>query len=172
MNANIGFFFHSPFPSSDVYKMFPYRNEVLKSLLSCDLIGYHIFEYAHNFYTSCRRILGLNQEFKRGGFLGIEYFGRTVLLRISHIGIQEQDIIESMESKEYKEFVKLLNKTYKKRQIIASMDRMHPISGIKNKLFAYQKFLREFPRYRKSLCLVQYLIASDCPKCEMNTCIH
>jgi len=59
------------------------------------------------------------------------------MLRISHIGIQIEDIIESMESKEYKEFVKQLNKQYKKRQIISSIDRMHPISGIKNKLFAY-----------------------------------
>jgi trehalose 6-phosphate synthase/phosphatase len=25
INASIGFFMHSPFPSSDIYKMFPYR---------------------------------------------------------------------------------------------------------------------------------------------------
>lgn len=87
VNANIGFFMHSPFPSSDIYKMFPYRGEVLKSLLLCDLIGFHLFEYARNFYTSCRRILGLNHVFKIGGFLAIECFGRNVMLRISHIGI-------------------------------------------------------------------------------------
>ncbi len=92
LNANIGFFMHSPFPSSDIYKMFPYRGEVLKSLLFCDLIGFHLFEYARNFYTTCRRILGLNHSFKKGGFLGIECYGRNVMLRISHIGIQEEDI--------------------------------------------------------------------------------
>jgi len=74
-DASIGFFFHSPFPSSDVYKMFPYRSEVLKSLLSCDLIGFHLFEYARNFYTSCRRVLGINYDFKKG-FLSLDYFGR------------------------------------------------------------------------------------------------
>jgi trehalose 6-phosphate synthase/phosphatase len=96
LSANIGFFMHSPFPSSDIYKMFPYRGEVLKSLLLCDLIGFHIFEYARNFYTTCRRILGLKHEFKKGGFLSIECFGRNVMLRISHIGIQEDDIIAAM----------------------------------------------------------------------------
>jgi len=41
IGANIGFSMHCPFPSSDIYKMFPYRGEVLKSLLSCNLIGFH-----------------------------------------------------------------------------------------------------------------------------------
>lgn len=96
VTASIGFFMHSPFPSSDIYKMFPYRGEVLKSLLLCDLIGFHLFEYARNFYTSCRRIMGLNHEFKKGGFLGIDCFGRTVMLRINHIGIQLDDIEECL----------------------------------------------------------------------------
>lgn len=149
VNANIGFFMHCPFPSSDIYKMFPYRNEVLKSLLSCDLIGFHLFEYARNFYTSCRRLLGLNHDFKKGGFLGIECFGRTIMLRISHIGIQVEDIQEKLEeSQEYKDFVKYLNTQIKKSIILSSIDRLHPISGLKNKLLAYKKFLRDFPPFR------------------------
>lgn len=87
INGRIGFSMHSPFPSSDIYKMFEYRKMILKSLLCSDLIGFHIFEYARHFYTACNRLLGLNHEFKQGGQLGIEYFGRTVMLRISHIAI-------------------------------------------------------------------------------------
>ena len=166
LNAHIGFFMHCPFPSSDIYKMFPYRSEVLKSLLLCDLIGFHLFEYARNFYTACRRILGLNHEFKKGGFLGIECFGRNVMLRISHIGIQEDDILEALESDECKKFTKQLQAmTPKKRHILSSIDRFHPISGLKNKLLAYQKFLRDFPPFRSNSCLVQYVVPSDCPKC-------
>jgi len=108
LGANIGFFMHSPFPSSDIYKMFPYRGEVLKSLLSCNLIGFHLFEYARNFYTSCRRILGLNHEFKKGGFLVIESFGRSVMLRISHIGIMEEDLIAATEKEQHNSFTKHL----------------------------------------------------------------
>jgi trehalose 6-phosphate synthase/phosphatase len=149
LNANIGFFMHCPFPSSDIYKMFPYRGEVLKSLLLCDLIGFHLFEYARNFYTACRRILGHNHEFKKGGFLGIECFGRNVMIRISHIGVQEDDIDECRQKPEYDKFLKhLTTVTGKRKNIIASIDRCHPISGLKNKLLAYQKFLRDFPLYR------------------------
>ena len=96
IHGRIGFSMHSPFPSSDIYKMFEYRKMILKSLLCCDLIGFHIFEYARHFYTACNRLLGLNHEFKQGGQLGVEYFGRTVMLRISHIAIDIKDITQDL----------------------------------------------------------------------------
>ena len=49
----------------------------------------------------------------------------------------------------------------KRRQIISSIDRFHPISGLKNKLLAYQKFLRDYPHYRQQACLVQYVVVSE-----------
>ena len=87
INGRIGFTMHSPFPSSDIYKMFEYRKMILKSLLCSDLIGFHIFEYARHFYSACNRLLGVQHEFLQGGQLGIEYYGRTVMLRISHIAV-------------------------------------------------------------------------------------
>lgn len=64
INGRIGFSMHSPFPSSDIYRMFEHRKMILKSLLCCDLIGFHIFEYARHFFTACNRLLGLNHEYK------------------------------------------------------------------------------------------------------------
>ena len=34
-----GLFLHSPFPSSEVFRTFPKRGEILRSLLNVDLIG-------------------------------------------------------------------------------------------------------------------------------------
>ena len=34
-----GLFLHSPFPSSEIFRTFPRREEVLRSLLNADLIG-------------------------------------------------------------------------------------------------------------------------------------
>ena len=111
--------------------------------------------------------MGLNHEFKKGGFLAIECFGRSVMLRISHIGIMEEDILDMMEKDESKQFVKHLTNSViqKRKHVISSIDRFHPISGLKNKLLAYQKFMREYPSYKNHICLIQYVIPSDCPKC-------
>ena len=69
--------------------MFTFRHEVLQSLLTCDLIGFHLFEYARNFLMTCHRLLGLEYEFSRGGYLGINFHGKNIMVRVSHIGIED-----------------------------------------------------------------------------------
>jgi hypothetical protein len=53
----LGLFLHSPFPSSEVFRTFPRREELLRSLLNADLIGaagYHVaLPYpAHTLYIT------------------------------------------------------------------------------------------------------------------------
>jgi hypothetical protein len=37
--ARIGLFLHSPFPSSEIFRTFPRRDDILRSLLNADLLG-------------------------------------------------------------------------------------------------------------------------------------
>lgn len=57
--AQVGFFLHTPFPSSEIYRTLPVRTEVLEALLKADLIGFHTYDYARHFVSACTRILGL-----------------------------------------------------------------------------------------------------------------
>jgi len=56
-NVKIGFFLHTPFPSSEIYRILPVREQLLLGLLDCDLIGFHTYDYARHFLSSCSRIL-------------------------------------------------------------------------------------------------------------------
>lgn len=58
--VKIGFFLHTPFPSSEIYRILPVRKEILLGILHCDLIGFHTYDYARHFLSSCARILGLS----------------------------------------------------------------------------------------------------------------
>lgn len=40
LNSTLGFFLHTPFANSDIFRMFPHGLELLKSLLCCDIIGF------------------------------------------------------------------------------------------------------------------------------------
>ena len=101
IDAKIGLSMHAPFPSSDIYKTFLYRNEVLKSMMCCDLISFHIFESAKCFYTSTTRTLGASTVFKKGGFMAVQSHGREVMLRVSHIAIDLADLQASMALPEF-----------------------------------------------------------------------
>jgi len=56
-NVRIGFFLHTPFPSSEIYRILPVREDILKGVLHCDLVGFHTYDYARHFLSSCGRIL-------------------------------------------------------------------------------------------------------------------
>lgn len=56
-NVKIGFFLHTPFPSSEIYRILPVRNEILLGVLHSDLLGFHTYDYARHFLSSCSRIL-------------------------------------------------------------------------------------------------------------------
>jgi trehalose 6-phosphate synthase/phosphatase len=116
INANIGLSMHSPFPSSDIYKTFPFRAEVLKSMMCSDLISFH------------------GTIFKKGGFIAVSSHGREVMLRVSHIAIEVSDIHDAMDSSEFLKCKKLLSNQIPEmrgKYIISSYDRSHPISGIR-----------------------------------------
>lgn len=71
--AQVGWFLHTPFPSSEIYRTLPVREEVLRATLRADLIGFHTYDYARHFISSCTRILGLE-----GTPEGVEDNGRCV----------------------------------------------------------------------------------------------
>jgi len=60
--AKIGVFFHTPFPSSEIWRTMPRREDLLRGILGADQIGFHLYEYARHFLSSCRRLLGFNGE--------------------------------------------------------------------------------------------------------------
>jgi trehalose 6-phosphate synthase/phosphatase len=158
--ANIGFFLHTPFPSSEIFRCLPIREELLKGLLAADLIGFQFWEYARHFLTCCRRILGLEFEFKRGGFIGIDHCSREVRVRVGHTCLQFEfttsKILESPVILKTRE----LHAKYGNRFIFFGIDRLDRISGLRLKLLAYKTFLERNPLFRDKVVLVQYVYAS------------
>lgn len=81
LQVAVGIFLHSAFPSSEIFRAFPKREELLRSLLNADVIGFHTFDYARHFISCCSRMLGLEHYTKRGSIL-MNYYGRAVHLKI------------------------------------------------------------------------------------------
>ena len=81
-----GFFLHSPFPSSEIFRTFPNRDLVLRGLLNADVVGFHTFDYARHFLSCTTRLLGLNHKTKQGA-LAIDYYGRAVRPRSARRGV-------------------------------------------------------------------------------------
>ncbi|MBC3185673.1 trehalose-6-phosphate synthase [Corynebacterium sp. zg-331] len=57
-DLTIGFFLHIPFPSPDLFRQLPWREEVMRGLLGADVIGFHLEDNARNFLTLAAQVSG------------------------------------------------------------------------------------------------------------------
>ena len=155
--ANIGFFLHSPFPSSEIFRCLPVREEILKGMLCADMIGFHFWEYARHFLTCCRRILGLEFEFKRGGFIGVDYCSREVRVRLGHSCIQFDYTMDRIREPQVLRLTQELEAKYGERFVFLGVDRCDRLSGLKLKMLAFKSFLARNPQLVHKVVLVQYV---------------
>ncbi|KAL8131882.1 hypothetical protein AgCh_007695 [Apium graveolens] len=150
----MGFFLHSPFPSSEIYRTLPVREEILKALLNADLIGFHTFDYARHFLSCCSRMLGLEYQSKRG-YIGLEYFGRTVGIKIMPVGIHMGQIESVMKLADKEWRVGELRQKFEGKTVLLGVDDMDVFKGINLKLLAMEQMLKQYPSWQGRAVLVQ-----------------
>ncbi|KAK6116515.1 hypothetical protein DH2020_049753 [Rehmannia glutinosa] len=152
--VKLGFFLHSPFPSSEIYRTLPVRDEILKGLLNADLIGFHTFDYARHFLSCCGRMLGLDYESKRG-HIGLDYFGRTVYIKILPVGIHMGRLESVLNLPSTCNKVKEIHEQFKDKKVILGVDDMDIFKGISLKLLAFEQLLQQHRELQGKLVLVQ-----------------
>jgi len=198
----VGFFLHTPFPSSEIYRTLPYREEVLHAVLKADLIGFHTYDYARHFISSCTRILGLE-----GTPYGVEENGFLTRVAAFPIGIDPDRFVRALhEPKVVTHIASLRSRCgkaragarqrprllarllcgaaqmltplpcrYAGRQVMLGVDRLDMIKGIPQKLLAFEKFLDEHPEWHERVLLVQIAVPSrvDVPEYQhLRSTVH
>lgn len=152
--VKLGFFLHSPFPSSEIYRTLTVRDELLRALLNSDLIGFHTFDYARHFLSCCSRMLGLSYQSKRG-YIGLEYYGRTVTIKILPVGIHINQLQSVLNLPETVSRVSELRDKFKGQTVLLGVDDMDIFKGISLKLLAMEQLLSQHPSTHGKVVLVQ-----------------
>jgi len=149
----VGWFLHTPFPSSEIYRTLPWGDDLLGSVIAADLIGFHTYDYARHFTSASSRILGVE-----GTPEGIEYQGHMSRVITCPIGINVERFKEACASNAVKKEVEELMKRFSGRRVLLGVDRLDMIKGIPQKLLAYEKFLEERPEWRTKVLFVQVAV--------------
>jgi trehalose 6-phosphate synthase/phosphatase len=154
-NVTIGFFLHTPFPSSEVYRILPVRDELLKGVLAADLIGFHTYDYARHFLSVCTRIIGLEASPK-----GVMYKNRFAHVGIFPIGIDPEVFEKSLASDVVKDGIAKLASKFKGKKVLLGVDRLDYIKGVPHKLMAFETLLARHPEWKGKIVLVQIAVPS------------
>lgn len=153
-DARIGFFLHIPFPSSEVFRILPFREQILEGMLGANLIGFHTASYLRHFAASLTHILGLTVEIDH-----IRYGGRSVHLGVYPMGI-DAAAFATMGSDPGVEAEARALKSNQKVKLLVGIDRLDYTKGIPRRLMAYEKLLQNYPELRERVRLVQVAVPS------------
>jgi trehalose 6-phosphate synthase/phosphatase len=151
----IGFFLHTPFPSSDVFRLIPWREEILYGLLAADLLGFHTYSYVQNFLMTVRRLLGLNH------ILGKIIVGDHMAKVDSFpIGIDYPRFASADTRPKVRASIDNLSKKLGKTKKILSIDRLDYTKGVLNRLKGFDLFLNAYPEFKEKVTLVLVAVPS------------
>ncbi|KAK3133381.1 hypothetical protein QOZ80_6AG0535830 [Eleusine coracana subsp. coracana] len=154
--AGVGFFLHSPFPSADVFRGIPVREDLLRALLNADLLGFHTFDYAGHFLASCSRVLGVSGgRGGGGGHVGVDYHGRTVQVKVLAVGLDMGRLRGAMGSPEVAARAREIVEEYQGRKLIIGVDDVDRLKGVTKKLDALERLLDRYVEIRGNTVLVQ-----------------
>lgn len=162
--AVIGFFNHIPFPSYEVFRTLPWRDEVLKGVLGSDLIGFHTYDYERHFLSSVSRILRHQVDFNE-----ITLPDRIVKVDSFPMGIDYKKFEEAA-LKHYEKTAEQQSELQRRldhhleatpdAKLILSIDRLDYTKGIAHRIRAFEYFLDKNPEFIEKVRLVMLAVPS------------
>ncbi len=153
--AAIGWFLHIPFPSSEIFRILPRREQVLEGLLGADLLAFHTHSHLQHFRKSLRRVLGIEADLDR-----VEAGKRAVRLEAMPIGIAPGNFLKTLATKPAEKYRAELCERYRGSKMLLAVDRLDYTKGIPERLCAYARLLERYPERRGKTVLVQLAVPS------------
>ncbi|QCB29186.1 alpha,alpha-trehalose-phosphate synthase (UDP-forming) [Corynebacterium endometrii] len=142
-DLTIGFFLHIPFPSADLFRQLPWREELTRGLMGADLIGFHLESNARNFLDLARE-LGLEVE----GEAKIREVGAHINMSDGHrVGVAAFPIsidcsgLVNFTLEDLGRVEQIRSELGNPQRVILGVDRMDYTKGILQRLTALEEML-------------------------------
>jgi len=152
-DSEIGFFLHIPWPSFELFRLLPWREQILNGLLGADLIGFHTYDYVRHFLSSVARISRLEHTLGN-----VSVSNRDIKVDVFPMGIDFQKYSRAIDNPDVEKEADKIQKRIGKRKIVLSIDRLDYSKGIIERLEAFDLFLSENPQYRGKVTLIMVAV--------------
>ncbi len=86
-HARIGFFLHPPFPAADVFRLLPWREEILRGMLGADVVGFNTAVYRSNFARAASTVLALDFDLDL-----LRWADRSVQVGVFPVGVDLEEM--------------------------------------------------------------------------------
>ena len=160
---SIGLFCHVPFPSYELFRLLPWRLEIIEGMLGADLIGFQTYDHVRHFMSSVRRLLGVDSFLNR-----ISLGERTLKVDVFPKGINyDRFRNKSLEIHGdhprwslIQEEMRMFKESGQLEKLIISIDKLDYTKGIPQRIRAFERFLETYPEYIGRVSIIVQAIPS------------
>jgi len=147
-------FWHIPWPTYDIFRILPQKQEVLEGLLSYDLLGFHVRSFCNNFLDA---VAGELESKVNKDALSVVYKGRTTLVRDYPISVDYDGINKMASQPAVDEAMKSLSEEFGLggKKVIAGLDRIDYTKGIPERILGLDKLLESRPELKEKIVFIQ-----------------
>jgi trehalose 6-phosphate synthase/phosphatase len=154
-HVTIGFFQHIPFPSYEIFRLIPWREELVAGMFGADLLGFHTFDDVRHFLSAASRLITVKVSDNV-----ITYKDRQIVVESFPMGIDAVKFEELVTGPAVAEQIEPLKETMQDRRIILTIDRLDYSKGILQRLQAYELLLQVHPEYIEHISLYMIVVPS------------
>jgi trehalose 6-phosphate synthase len=158
-DLQIALFWHTPWPNPEVFRILPWREDILDGLLANDLVGFHIRRHAQNFLDGVSEVLEARVDRER---LAVDRGGRRTWVRHFPIGVAADEIEAEARSPRTAAAVRAIRSRLglKGCRVGVGVDRLDYTKGIPERLEALERMFEKHPEWVGRFCFIQIGVPS------------
>jgi trehalose 6-phosphate synthase len=152
-------FWHIPWPSWEVFRIMPWKKDILENMLNLKVFGLQTQNDVFNFLRTVQQEY---EDYKINFEEGIieKPDNTRTLVKSFPISIDYDEFYELSNSKHSLEMAKEIQKKFKNLFIILSVDRLDYIKGLRHRQLAIKKFFEMYPEYIQKIIFIQIVSPS------------
>lgn len=153
--VTIGFFQHIPFPSFEIFRLIPWREELIAGILGADLVGFHTFDDVRHFLSAASRLSSSNLSDNV-----LIYKNRHIVIEAFPMGIDSFKFEELTRNEKVVRYANSFKTSLKNLKTILTIDRLDYSKGILQRLQMFEMLLEKHPEYLGKLVLYMVVVPS------------
>ena len=154
-HVTIGFFQHIPFPSYEIFRLIPWREELLAGMFGADLLGFHTFDDVRHFLSAASKL-----STSKYANNVINYNERQIVVEAFPMGIDDQKFERLADNERVSAHIESFKESKQGSRMILSIDRLDYSKGIIPRLQAFELFLHYYPEYIEKVELYMIVVPS------------
>lgn len=162
-SLSIGIFWHIPWPTLEIFRICPWRHDILEGMLGADFIGFHRHYHVENFIDCLREEIGVIVESEPRSVLYKKH-----LTKISHLpsGIDTEEIelkVKTCVGEGHSLIEEDLGIKINSPKLILGVDRVDYTKGLIERLRILDRLYEKYPQYLRQVTYVSIGVPSRLP---------